>query len=156
MTTTKQIIAEGIWPAHVVGRATFGVDESTTDLEGNHPSIVRVNVEISDGPDKGKRMTYEERVTQDSRDFVIGSLLSVGWKGRTFATVADDIVEGATTTVEVVHYQIKKGKRAGEWFAKARNLGRGPKKLGEASKHELAAADALLGNAGAQSDDLPF
>lgn len=141
----SNLIPEGTYPVRVVGKASVGKNQK-------EETRARVNVEFIDGPGAGRRMTYDERIDPKSAKFVRGSLAAVGWKGKTFASVPVDVVEGAETTAEVMHLTVKDGPRAGEVFAKLRNLGGAPA-LDELSPSDLADADSLI--AGADSD-IPF
>lgn len=130
------LITEGNWDCKVLG-GSYGADE-------NDVIIVRVNVEFIDGPDVGKRMTYEERLSEQSAKYVRQSLEAAGWAGKSLVTLSADLKAETITTAEVVHLEAKRGKNAGNVFAKIRNLGRGQKPLADATPRMVRDADELL------------
>lgn len=88
---------------------------------------VQITVQITDGPDKGQRCTYEDTVNASSAKYVGWSVTAVGWKGAAnktfdFTTLEKDIEEwiaktGGATTVEIKHIEIKRGKAYEKWEA---------------------------------------
>lgn len=156
-------LSEGIFPCLVLD-GFFGVDDK------NSP-IARINVQITDGPDKGQRCTYEDQVNAKSALYVGRSCRAAGWKGAKLETLAADVAAwvaktGGASTVEIKHIEIKNGKRAGEIWAKPNSIGRGPKPLAPAKGETLADANeamrrAMEADGGApddagDSDDIPF
>lgn len=124
--------AEGIWGCTVLS-GLAGKDGDNV--------VVQINVQIDEGPSKGMRGTYEETVDNRSRPYVEKSCAAVGWGGKLFSTLHDDIVKwiaatGGKTTCEVKHIAIKRGKQYDKWVAdgmkdpapvwdKIKGLGRG-------------------------------
>lgn len=107
--------AEGQWAGVVLG-ATCGEDDK-------RQLVVRVNVRIEEGPDKGRRCTYEDTVNAKSSIYIMRSLRAVGWSGRLpmTASVTPDIdawiaKTGGSTTVEIKHLPINKGKKYDKWI----------------------------------------
>lgn len=141
----SKLIPEGTHNVRTVSTATIGKNDKG-ELRA------RVNVEFLDGEHAGRRMTYDERIDGKSEKYVRQSLGACGWQGRTFASVPRDVREGVETTAEVMHLTVKEGKRAGEVFAKIRNLG-GPPPLAEATPEDLADLDAFIPGA---DSDMPF
>jgi hypothetical protein len=158
-------LSEGIFPCLVLD-GFFGVDDK------NSP-IARINVQITDGPDKGQRCTYEDQVNAKSALYVGRSCRAVGWRGVNLETLADDVAAwvaktGGKSTVEIKHIEIKNGKRAGEIWAKPNSIGRGPKPLAAAKGETLADANEAMrrameadggapeDEAGRSGDDIPF
>lgn len=156
-------LSEGIFPCRVID-GFFGIDDR------NSP-IARINVVITDGPDKGQRCTYEDQVNGKSALYVGRSCRAAGWKGELLETLKADVAAwvektGGASTVEIKHIEIKNGKRAGEVWAKPNSIGRGPRPLAEATGDTLADANEamrlameadshpLIGERG--EDDLPF
>ena len=147
-------IAEGIWNCNVIDAVT-GEDKGAL--------VVRVNVEITDGPSKGRRTTYEDQVNGKSSLYIMRSCQNIGWNaaGGKLTTLADDVAKwkaetGGATTVEIRHIAIKKGKQYDKWvdggmkgeppiWDKANSLGRGAKPpLAEPSKTALTDAEELM------------
>ncbi len=167
--TKKPALSEGIFPCRVID-GFFGEDDKKSP-------IARINVVITDGPDKGKHCTYEDQVNGKSALYVGRSLRAAGWKGEKLETTKADVAEwvaktGGASTVEIKHIEIKNGKRAGEIWAKPNSIGRGPKPLVEAKGDTLADANEAMrrameadgfGDGGGSDageprgeDDLPF
>ena len=161
--------AEGMWPCTVLG-ATRGEDGGQI--------VVRINVKIDDGPDKGKLATYEDTVNTKSSIYIARTCRAVGWSGRSLDTLTADVdawikATGGKSTVEVKHLPIKKGKKYDKWVAdgckkgeepiwdKVQSLGRGPKPLAEPTKTTLSDADEAMRQALADDgvevsvDDVP-
>ena len=147
-------IAEGIWNCNVIDAVT-GEDKGAL--------VVRVNVEITDGPSKGRRTTYEDQVNGKSSLYIMRSCENIGWNaaGGKLTTLADDVAKwkaktGGATTVEIRHLAVKKGKAYDKWveggtqgeppvWDKANSLGRGAKPpLAKPSKTALADAEELM------------
>lgn len=157
-------LSEGIWPCTVLD-GFFGVDDK------NSP-IARINVQITDGPDKGQRCTYEDQVNTKSALYVGRSCRAAGWKGVNLETLAADVAAwvaktGGKSTVEIKHIEIKNGKRAGEIWAKPNSIGRGPKPLAAAKGETLDDANEAMRRAmeadgatpvddSGPTDDIPF
>ena len=150
---------EGIWPCTVLS-GRFGVDSKDS------PTVI-INVEITDGPDKGKRCTYEDQVNAKSALYVGRSCKAVGWKGVDLSTLEADIAAhvaatGGATTVEIRHLEIKTGKRAGSTWDKVNSIGRQEKSVKAASGERLTDANEAMRQAMADDSgndeptDLPF
>jgi hypothetical protein len=113
--------AEGIWNAKALG-GEYG--EDTKGLP-----VVRINVEITEGPSVGARCTYEEQINAKSALYASRSCAAVGWKGADLITLKADIdafieATGGATTVEIKHLEIKNGRRAGQIWDKVNSIGR--------------------------------
>jgi hypothetical protein len=153
------IMEEGIWPCTVLG-GNFG-----TIGDDNGPPQVVVNVQIDEGPNKGRRCSYEEKVDAKSALYAGRSCKAVGWRGGSLTTLKADIEAwitktGGKTTVEVKHITNKTGKRVGEVWAKVNALGRVAKILAAPSAERLKDADEAMrramaddGAAAARPDD---
>lgn len=148
---------EGTWPCTALG-ASYGENEKGA-------LVVRINVQIDEGPAAGQRCTYEDEVNTRSSIYVARSCKAVGWKGDKLADLGADVAAwiaetGGKTTVEIRHLEIRNGKRAGQIWDKVNAIGRGPKPLKEASASVLADADAAMRDAmiadGADDDGMPF
>lgn len=160
---------EGIWKCIVLGGEAAADDKDIM--------CVRINVEIVEGPDKGRRVTYEDRVNNKSAKYIAQSARAVGWRGDSLRTFRGDVESwvkstGGTSTVEIRHIEIKTGKRAGQVWGKANAIGRGPRPLREPSRETANDADEALRSAMAEDgggggpaydeippageDDLPF
>ncbi|HEU4726485.1 MAG TPA: hypothetical protein VFT22_01290 [Kofleriaceae bacterium] len=119
--------AEGIWNCIVLG-GDYNADDKNI-------VVARINVQITEGPDKGRKMTYEEQINNKSSKYVVQSMKAVGWKGdRPDTTFKSDVQAwiqstGGATTVEIQHVERKNGPKAGTFWAKARSIGRGAKPL---------------------------
>lgn len=142
----SNLIPEGTYSVRIVGAASFGKNEKD-ELRA------RINVQIADGDFAGRRMTYDERLDGKSEKYVRRSLTACGWKGKTFASVAADIVDGTETTAEVIHLTVKEGKRAGEAFFKIRGLG-GQPPLVAPTINDISEADSMF--IGSNDDAVPF
>lgn len=149
------ILSEGTWPCKVLSASTGN----------NYRQLyaVQVNVELTDGPDKGKRTTYEQEVDNKSSKYVNPSCKAIGWQGVTLKTLTDDCAKwiakaGGTTTVDIKHFPLKKeeaiakaisrAQAAGEapylFFAKANAIGRGAVPLTAPSTDAQNDADAAM------------
>lgn len=165
---TKQ---EGIWNCNVLGGKAGEVDGVLN---------VQINVQITDGPDKGQRCTYEDTVNAKSAKYVGWSCTAVGWKGGSLNTLESDIAAwiektGGSSTVEIKHIEVKRGKAYDKWYDaggngpppvwdKVAGIGRGaPRPLKQPSASTLRDADdamrAAMGEDEAAPDDtdgIPF
>lgn len=152
---------EGIWDC-VVLSARYGENDKNN-------VTVQINVQITDGPDKGQRATYEEVADARSAKYLRYSCEAVGWKGETLKTLESDCAEwikatGGKSTVEIKHLEIKNGKNAGKTWDKVNGIGRGaPRPLRQANAASLQDADEALravrgGGGEAEGDDgeIPF
>ncbi len=132
----------------------------------NEKETVTANValEILEGPDTGQRITYRGLVTAKSMPYVTKDLKAVGWKGRSFGTLAADVESThATTTIEIQHRQTKDGNRT---FPIVRSMGEGNAKKPDvpATANDITNADMLLESLGlneqepmaADDDSIPF
>lgn len=145
-------IAAGFWPCKVLdGR--YGANDK------NAP-VVRINVEISEGPGKGQRHTYEEVVDNKQAPYIARTCKAVGWRGGTLATIERDVADwisktGGESTVEIKHIEVKRGKKFEKWleggqvgpapvWVKAGSIGRGRAPLKEAKKEDLQDADEMM------------
>jgi hypothetical protein len=166
------LLSEGTWPCTVL---SAGAGEEI-DQAGNPTGIIkaRVNVRIDDGPSKGRTCTYEDAIDARSSVYVRRSLMACGWKGASLTTVPGDVAAwvartGGSSTVEIKHIEIKKGKRAGQIWDKPNAIGRGPKPLAAPSASALGDADEAMRRAAADdggggptdgpdsaNDDIPF
>ncbi len=86
---------------------------------------VQITAQITDGPDKGQRCTYEDTVNAQSAKYVGWSCTAVGWKGEKLETLEKDIEAwiaktGGASTVEIKHIEIKRGKAFEKWEASGR------------------------------------
>lgn len=155
---TKQ---EGIWNCKVLGGKAGEVDGVLN---------VQINVQITDGPDKGQRCTYEDTVNAKSAKYVGWSCSAVGWKGQSLTTLEKDITAwiektGGDSTVEIKHIEVKRGKAYDRWAAggeqgpppvwdKVAGIGRGaPRPLKQPSASTLKDADEAMRSA--MGDDQP-
>lgn len=160
--------AEGIWKCNVLGGEAAADDKDVMR--------VRINVEIAEGPDKGRKVTYEDQINNKSAKYIAQSAKAVGWRGGrledTFRGDVDAWIKstGGVSTVEIKHLEIKSGKNAGKIWGKPNSIGRGPKPLKAPSRASADDADeamrAALAEAGGGGgyddapppgdDDLPF
>ena len=151
-------VAAGFWPCKVID-AVYGANDK------NSP-VVRINVEISEGPGKGQRHTYEEVVDNKQAPYIARTCQAVGWRGVTLATIKDDVAAwvaatGGISTVEIKHIEVKKGRKFEKWISggqqgpapvwvKAGSIGRGQRPLKQARHEDLADADDMLRRAMAE------
>lgn len=166
--------AEGMWKCRVIDG-----EAKADDRDIMH---VRINVEVLNGPDRGRFVMYDEAVNNKQAPYIAKTAKAVGWRGRGLLedTLAADIAAwvastGGESTVEIRHIQIKNGKRAGQVWGKVNSIGRGPRPLKapsrEASNDANAAMMAALAEDGgydsngapppddippAGDDDIPF
>lgn len=157
------LLTEGTWPCTIVD-----------GMAGDSGGIitVRINVQITDGPDKGRRCTYEDTVNTKSAPYIGRSCKAAGWRGGSLTTLADDIAKATAkapiaSMVEVRHIEIKKGKKYDAWVAagskpanrpiwdKVNSIGRGPKPLAPAQGEALKDADDAMRAAMAEIGDNP-
>lgn len=166
------ILVEGIWKAKVLG-ANFGLkkkDEASPDPGLAH---VTVNIELVEGPDKGRRASYEETIDGKSAAFARKTLVAVGWKGVTLGSLKTDVEAfiketGGETTAEVKQLVRKKDNST---FSKINSLGRKPQVLHEATtkdgRERLSDADEAMrqameadsasgGGSYGSDEDIPF
>ncbi len=159
--------AEGIWGCTVIDGKAGNLDNITT---------VQITVQITDGPDKGQRCTYEDAVNTKSAKYIRWSCEAVGWKGVSLRTLEADCAEwikntGGASTVEIRHVDVKKGKAFDRWVAEGRvgpqpvwdkvnGIGRGtPRPLAAPSGEALKDADEAMRSAiGAtqEQEESPF
>ncbi len=162
--------AEGVWNCQVIGGKAGNADGQAN---------VQITVQITDGPDKGQRCTYEDMVNTKSAKYVRWSCEAVGWKGHSLTTLESDIAawiekSGGASTVEIKHIEVKKGKAFDKWAAEGRvgpapvwdkvaGIGRGaPRPLAKLGGETLKDADdamrSVLGDDGGDIglDDSPF
>lgn len=156
-------LTEGDWACTVLG-ATVGMDDK-------EQLVVRVNVKIEDGPDKGKTCMYEDTISNKSAPYIARTCRAIGWKGAmpfedTLVADVDAWVKetGGKTTVSIKHLDIKRGKAYDKWaaggfegpgpvWAKVQGLGRGAKPL--AAPNATAKKDANDFMRAAMADDAP-
>lgn len=137
-------LVEGIWKCKVLGGEANADDKDII--------TVRISVEILDGPDKGRRATYEDRVNNKSAKYIALSARAVGWRARgkveeTFRTDVDEWIArtGGESTVEIEHILRKTGAKAGTYWGKPRSIGRKPKALVRPSREASDDAnDAMI------------
>ena len=144
--------AEGIYGCQVLSGKAGEVDGVMN---------VQINVQITDGPDKGKRCTYEDTVNARSAKYIGWSCTAVGWKGQSLLTLESDVNEwvaktGGASTVEIKHIEVKKGKAYDKWYDggcqgpapvwdKVAGIGRGqPRPLKQPSADTLKDADEAM------------
>lgn len=165
------ILTEGTWPCKILS--------ASTGADYRNLFAVQINCELIEGPDKGKRVTYEQSVDAKSAKYVGPSCKAIGWQGITLDSLADDVAKwisktGGVSTVDIKHFDLKKpeaiakAEARGEpaKFAKANAIGRGAKPLTAASVESKSDADAALrsfmGAGGtpeaghADDDEIPF
>ncbi len=148
--------AEGIYGCTVLGGKAGELDGVPN---------VQINVQITDGPDKGQRCTYEDVVNTSSAKYVAWSCKAVGWRGSDLNTLEGDVTAwiaktGGASTVEIKHLEIKKGKNAGKIWDKVNGIGRGAARpLSPLSRNVLADANeamrSVAGDGGPPPDDVP-
>lgn len=163
-------LTEGTWNCKVLGAEANANDKDIV--------VVRIKVRITDGPDSGRLAIYEEEVNFRGAKYIAKSAKACGWRGigRLEETLATDVAEwiaktGGDSTLEVVHLEIKNGKRAGQMWGKIRNIGSGPRPLktpsrtasDEAAEAMAAAMNEEAGTSGPDDnkpngtdDDIPF
>ena len=156
--------AEGIWGCRVIDAGAFEGDNGAT--------IVRVNVQLTDGPDKGQRCTYEDTLNTKSEKYIRWSCEAVGWKGASMRTLQNDVAKwisetGGDSTVEIKHVEVKRGKAYDKWVTagcngaapvwdKVNGIGRGaPRPLKPLSDSALKEADEILRMANGDSGTPP-
>lgn len=158
--------AEGVWGCTVLSGRAGKLDGIAT---------VQINVQITEGPSKGQRCTYEDTVNTRSSKYIDQSCAAVGWKGRSLVTLEADIAEwiektGGASTVEIKHLEVKKGPAYDKWYDggrvgpppvwdKVSGIGRGqPRALAPLDGEALMDADEAMrsvnGN-GAPPEDAP-
>jgi len=133
--------AEGIWKCVVLGGEAAANDKDIM--------CVRINAQIDEGPDKGRRVTYEDQVNNKSARYIAQSARAVGWTGDSLKTFRDDVDAwvkrtGGVSTVEIKHIEIKTGKNAGKIWGKANSIGRGPRPLKAPSRETIDDADDAM------------
>jgi len=147
-------LVEGIWRCKTLAAEAAANDKDIV--------IVRIGVEILDGPDKGRRAFYEEQINFKSAKYVLMSARAVGWKGkgRIEDTLKADVdawiaETGGETTVEVEHIMRKTGAKAGTYWGKARSIGRKPRVLVAPSRTASNDAHEAMMAAMAEADGMP-
>lgn len=143
---------EGTWKCTVLGGEANADDRDIVHC--------RINVQIDEGPDKGRRVTYDEQVNNKSAKYVVMSARAVGWRGQglledTFRADVETWIKatGGASTVEIQHVERKTGKQAGTFWGKARSIGRGPKPLKAPSREASADANDAIRAALAAAED---
>lgn len=145
---------EGMWQCKVLGGDAAADDRDIV--------TVRINVQITEGTDSGRKVTYEDRVNNMSAKYILQTCRAVGWRatGKLEHTLRADIDAwiartGGDSTVEIKHLLVKTGKNAGKIWAKANSIGRGPKPLRPPSKESSDDAHAAMMAAMAEFGDAP-
>lgn len=134
--------AEGIWKCKVLSGEAAANDKDIM--------CIRVNVQIEEGPDNGRSVSYEDQINNKSAKYIAQSAKAVGWRGgRMESTFRSDVeawinATGGMSTVEIRHLEIKNGKNAGKIWGKANSIGRGPKPLKEPSRESSDDADQAM------------
>jgi len=158
--TTK---AEGIWNCTVIGAKAGELDGVPN---------VQITVQITDGPDKGQRVNYEEVVNAQTAKYVRWSCEPIGWKGASLRTLEEDCAAwiaktGGTSTVEIKHIAVKRGKAFDKWldggsvgpspvWDKVSGIGRGaPRPLAPLASTTLKDADEAMRFGAPPQDDVP-
>lgn len=143
---------EGIWKCIVLGGEANADEKDIVH--------VRINAQIDEGPDKGRKVTYDEQVNNKSAKYVVQSARAVGWKGKmpiesTFRADVEAWIAatGGASTVEIQHVERKTGAKAGTFWAKARSIGRGPAPLKAPSQQSSADANEALMAAMASNEE---
>lgn len=127
-----KVINEGIWACTVLG-GEVGQDDREV-------MRVRIHVMITEGDDKGRKVTYEDQVNYKSAKYIAQSAKAVGWQGgrleQTFRRDVDAWIAktGGASTVEIKHVEVKSGKNAGTIWAKPNSIGRGSRPLAPPSR----------------------
>src|SRR5262249_22178924 len=109
--------AEGTWNCKILG-ADYAADDR--DI-----MVARINVQFTEGPDVGRKMTYEEQINNKSARYAMASMRAVGWRGGrpelTFKADVESWIKetGGASTVEIQHVERKNGPKAGTFWAKA-------------------------------------
>lgn len=103
--------AAGIFPCTVLSADAITINGSPE---------VQISVKIDDGPDKGQMCTYEDQVNAKSALYVGRSCKAIGWAGKDLKTLSDDCnawikATGGKSTVEIRHFEIKRGKKFDKW-----------------------------------------
>lgn len=154
--------AEGTWKCIVLGGEANADDADIV--------TVRINAEVIEGPDSGRKVTYEDRVNNKSAKYIAQSAKAVGWRGGRLETSFRADVDawimatGGESTVEIRHVEIKKGKKYDKWceegrhgsppvWGKANSIGRGPKPLRTPSQQASDDAHEAMMTALAESGD---
>lgn len=166
------ILVEGIWKAKVLN-GNYGLYKKDDD-KSDDPGLAKVtiNVEFIDGPDKGRRASYERIVDGKSAAFVRKTIVAVGWKGVTLNSLKADIEAwiketGGATTADVKEMTRKSDNSK---FSKVDSLGRKPQVLHEATTQDgrerlsdadeamrqAMEADGASGGGGSNDEDIPF
>lgn len=157
----SNVMAEGIFPCTVTG-ATYGEDRGAI--------VVRINAKITEGPNAGRMVTYEDTVNAKSALYIKRSCQAVGWKPAPhFRNLTDDVATwiketGGVSSAEIRHVPIKKGKKYDAWvesgcegdppiWDKCNSIGRGPKPLAAPSATALADAEDAMRRAMAEEGD---
>lgn len=136
------LINEGAWACTVLGGEVGQNDKQIV--------CVRINVMITEGADKGRKVTYEDQVNHKSAKYILQSAKAVGWQGgRLEETFRQDVqrwieATGGASTVEIRHLEIKNGKNAGKTWAKANSIGRGSRPLQAPSREAADDADEAM------------
>ena len=157
---------EGVFPAIITG-ASFGKDAKGT------PNVVQITARITDGPDAGKLVTYEDAVNTKSAKYIAWSAKAVGWKAVNLESLAADVdawiaKTGGKSTVEIknIPFTDKKTNEPRIW-SKCNAIGKGlSQPLTAPSSSDLKDANDAMrefigddapraGGAGGV-DDLPF
>ena len=142
----------------VRARALSGMATEDT-RDGQKVLTAKVTLEILEGPDAGQRITYNGLCNSPKATaYVAQDLKAVGWKGKTFSSLALDIESTrAEPNIEIQHKQTKDGLRT---FAVVRSMGdgRAAKQDVPASQDTLTNADMMLTGSGSAIDDsdIPF
>jgi hypothetical protein len=130
---------QGIWNCIVLGGEANANDKDIVSC--------RISVQINEGPDKGRKVTYDEQVNNKSAKYVVMSAMAVGWRGQgrledTFRRDVDAWIAktGGASTVEIQNVN----RKDGTIWGKARSIGRGLKPLKAPSRQASDDADEAI------------
>ena len=114
--------------------------------------IVRIEMEVTDGIHKGRRVSYEGKLDEQNIKFTKKAMLAVGWKGVTVATFVDDVKAANLTVpfkVEIASWRPppEDGRPLQQWST-VKYIGGAAKPLDKPDAAGLHSLDKWLADAG--------
>lgn len=115
---------------------------------GGKPVKVRIEMEVTEGENKGKRFPYEGKLDEKNIRYTKMAMMAVGWRGHSSKTFASDVAAAAVITsfkVRIAKFTRDDGSIS-EWSS-VDKIG-GPPPLAPLDEQQLADVDRWFAEAG--------
>jgi hypothetical protein len=84
----------------------------------NGKPAIRVMMEILEGPRRGIQVPYDANFKQESIKYTMRDLMALGWKGKTVASLVDDVIGAALIvpfSVRIATYDNQETGKTRQW-----------------------------------------